>query len=449
MIPHANAIRKVLSQIDHHYKHDTTTVARLRCMQSICGIRKLLKVPRTRSRFHDFNSLYKAMERAVKQPENQDARVWAETLPGGWPMEKLFLVGSRIFAAEFLAGVGYSSGNPPVPDAASGDDDPDASPLPDLADSGDAVIAGDASGVVFGEKRKHSDSDEATSPPDSEPVAQNTDQVGRHNDEASSMRSRMLAISTSIEEITRSIFPSDQHPRLAAPTLAPDTALKALYEDVLGSDLRDESWKVIAIELQAAGAFDAEKFLQALIWSFISESIFPTGGFWTKHVENIALSLRKLGSLNEQEQKQRCRDILRNELQDVVFRNTEIMPEAQRLAHGLASTLEPHLDIIGGGKTSIRSDRREFELGLRCACFKALLLKGYAETTLLHREYSWFGFDRPGRAIEMSEMEDDGYPPGGKIAFTIMPEFSWTEGDGPNVVVKARVETIKPASEED
>ncbi|KJX96453.1 hypothetical protein TI39_contig625g00002 [Zymoseptoria brevis] len=208
-------------------------------------------------------------------------------------MEKLFLVGSRIFAAEFLAGVEYSSENSPIPDAASGDD-PAAAPVPDLADFGDAVVAGHSSGAVIGEERKHSDYDEATTPPDSELVTKTADQVRRHSDEASSMRSRMLAISTSIEEITRSIFEPDQHPRLAAPSLAPDTALKALYEG-------------------AAGALDAEGFLQALIWFFIYESIFSTGGFWAKHVENIALSLRRLGSLNVQEQKQRCRDILRNE----------------------------------------------------------------------------------------------------------------------------------------
>jgi hypothetical protein len=154
MTPHAEAICQVLHRVDRQYKKDTITVDRLRCMQKLCDDHKIPIVPHPGNgpRYHDFNTLYKVTERTMRTSANRNAVLWSRTLPGGLPMEKMFLAGSEVFTPAFLQAIQYTPGE----DSPGGV----AKHTPSIAPSSssdeptnEAAVSG-PSGVTVGGKRK-------------------------------------------------------------------------------------------------------------------------------------------------------------------------------------------------------------------------------------------------------------------------------------------------------
>jgi hypothetical protein len=268
-------------------------------------------------------------------------------------------------------------------------------------------------------------------------LPQNADAPERHS---TLIAKQMIAIRTSIEELTKLILPTDQLSQLAAPALAPTSALEALYQHTLGS----ESWKVTAVELQAADALDAESYLQALIWSFLHKFVLATCDFWEQHIHNMKVSLQQDTDLNEAGQAKAYRENIRAQLPDSLFWEAEIVPEAHRLAHELQSTLAGHIDQLGRSNDKLDEARRDFDRGLQAVCAKALLLSGHLEVS--GRKYSFLlhRFDVHGRQFNEEIMEDEGGLQNDQVAFTVMPGVMWRASNNENwkLLVKAKVRTI-------
>jgi hypothetical protein len=249
------------------------------------------------------------------------------------------------------------------------------------------------------------------------------------------VRPQVRALHTSIKDVTKWIFPSDQPPRLGSPSTAPESTLKALYEHTFGK----QSWKITAVNLQAADALDAEKLLQALISAFIHKAILAECEFWKRHKE-INTHFLDLGSIEDPDVVTLYHDILLQQLVDANFRNTEIISEAHSLAQELVSTLSAHIDQLDQRTIRLDRGRQNFAQGLRDVCTKALLLRGHIEASDLIYRFDWYCVDNQ---FDEGAMENNGDPQGEKVAFTTLSGVSWRENFGSEwkVLVKVEVET--------
>lgn len=260
---------------------------------------------------------------------------------------------------------------------------------------------------------------------------------GPPGDEA--MRGAFENIDTLIRAFPSQVFGSQEGKRTAQLTTKPGPELQEVYNHALGTS-EPESWKLIAIKLQGNSALVAEDFLQCIVWAFLIWNVFESNTVGkelsdiTSLVADHPFVVAAIDAAGK-DGKSILRDTIARRLDDAVFVERVVDPQANVSTRKLMLLLEQHLP-----RQLTKVELGRLTRQARAICKASLILRVKRDSMEAHYSFGWY---TNGLADRFDEAFMEGLPgqDGGMVAFTLTPGLR--RGTDPNQVVlcRARVNT--------